>query len=97
MSALTKLARGRECQVRLPGVCNFNAETTILAHYRLAGLNGVGIKPPDLIGAHCCSACHAAVDGPSRTDFNREQLRLAFAEGVFRTQVIVIGLGKVRG
>ncbi|MWQ11334.1 nuclease domain-containing protein, partial [Glaesserella parasuis] len=25
---LRKEAKGRECQVRLPGVCNFNAETT---------------------------------------------------------------------
>lgn len=32
---LTKAARGRECQVRIPGVCNGNPETTVLAHYRL--------------------------------------------------------------
>ena len=29
---LTKAARGRECQVRIPGVCNGNPETTVLAH-----------------------------------------------------------------
>ena len=36
---LTKAARGRDCQVRLPG-CPNNTETTVLAHYRLAGTCG---------------------------------------------------------
>lgn len=36
MADLRKAARGRECQVRIPGVCNGNPETTILAHIRLA-------------------------------------------------------------
>lgn len=50
MANLRKEAKGRECQVRLPGVCNFNSETTVLAHYRMAGLNGVGMKPDDIFG-----------------------------------------------
>ena len=35
-----KEAKGRECMVRLPGICNFNPETTVLAHYRLDVLLG---------------------------------------------------------
>ena len=88
-------ARGRECQVRLPGVCNFNPETTVLAHARLAGLCGTGIKPYSLLGAHACSACHDEIDRRSRnleTDF----VRLAFYEGVLRTQYALIQEGKVR-
>lgn len=50
MSKLTKEAKGRECQIRLP-CCNHNPETTVLAHYRLAGTCGVGMKPNDLQGA----------------------------------------------
>lgn len=38
MANLRKEARGRECQVRLVGVCNHNPETVVLAHYRMAGL-----------------------------------------------------------
>lgn len=53
MADLRKAARGRECQVRIPGVCNGNPETTVLAHIRIAGLCGTGIKPPDLIAAKC--------------------------------------------
>lgn len=41
MADLRKAARGRECQVRIPGVCNGNSETSVLAHIRLAGLCGI--------------------------------------------------------
>ncbi|WP_170709125.1 nuclease domain-containing protein, partial [Escherichia coli] len=34
---LRKAARSRACTVRIPGVCNHNPETSVLAHYRLAG------------------------------------------------------------
>ncbi len=30
MADLRKAARGRECQVRIPGVCNGNSETSVL-------------------------------------------------------------------
>lgn len=55
MANLCKAARGRECQVRIPGICNGNHETTVLAHIRMAGLCGTGIKPPDLIATIACS------------------------------------------
>ena len=83
MSRLTKEARGRECTVRLP-CCNHNPETTVLAHYRLAGTCGVGMKPNDLQGAWACSACHDEIDRRTRL-FESEFVRLAHAEGVMRT------------
>lgn len=82
---LRKKAKGQECQIRLPGVCNFDPATTVLAHYRIAGLSGMGIKPPDWLGAWACSACHDAVDRRANTDLDRDFVRLAHAEGVFRT------------
>lgn len=85
MSKLRDAAKGMDCQIRVPGICNFNKETTILAHYRLAGTCGVGMKPIDLAGAWSCSDCHDAVDGRSKTAFPRETLDLMHAEGVFRT------------
>lgn len=86
MSKLRKLARGRECQVRIPGVCNGDPATTVLAHYRLAGYCGTGMKPDDLaFGAHACMACHDAADGRVRTNFTHDELRLFHAEGVMRT------------
>ncbi|VEI70653.1 82 prophage-derived uncharacterized protein ybcO [Serratia quinivorans] len=43
MTNLRKEAKGRDCQVRMPGICNFNPETTVLAHYRMAGTCGTVI------------------------------------------------------
>ncbi|OCG36952.1 MULTISPECIES: DUF1364 domain-containing protein [unclassified Gilliamella] len=94
MSRLTKEARGRECMVRLP-CCNHNPETTVLAHYRLAGTCGVGMKPNDLQGAWACSACHDEIDRRTRI-FENEFVRLAHAEGVIRTQDMLIKEGKIK-
>lgn len=92
---LTRAARGRDCQVRIPGVCNGNPETTVLAHYRMAGTCGVGCKPNDLQGAWACSACHDVIDGRVRIAADRDILRLWHLEGVMRTQDILIREGKV--
>ena len=78
---LRKLAKGRDCLIRIPGVCNADPETTVGCHFRLSGLSGMGIKPADLFIAWGCSACHAYVDGHKDGD-----TQLAFALGVFRTQ-----------
>lgn len=89
MANLRKAARGRECTVRIPGYCNGNPETSVLAHYRLAGTCGTGCKPDDTQGAIACSACHDLIDGRKRTtDYTRDELRLMHAEGVIRTLAI---------
>ena len=88
MSKLRLLARNRECQIRLPGICNHNPETTVLAHYRMAGLSGMGMKAPDICGSWACSNCHTYVD-THRDDSTAR----AFLEGVLRTQAALIGLG----
>lgn len=88
MSKLTKAARGRDCQIRIPGVCNFNPETTVLAHYRLAGTCGTGIKPHDEQGAWACSSCHDEIDRRTRK-VDSDTARLCHAEGVMRTQQIL--------
>jgi hypothetical protein len=74
--------------VRLPGICNFNSETTVLAHIRLSGVSGMGMKSPDLIGAWACSACHDEIDGrTNRSGLTRDELRLAHYDGMVRTIV----------
>jgi hypothetical protein len=83
--SLRQAAKGRPCQVRIPGICNHDPATTVLAHYRLAGACGVGQKPHDLLGAWACSACHDAIDRRTHKDTERDFLRLAHAEGVLRT------------
>ena len=95
MTDLCKAARGRECQVRIPGVCNGNDETSVLAHIRLAGLCGTGIKPPDLIATIACSACHDEIDRRTRL-VDAEYAHVCALEGMARTQVIWLKEGKVK-
>jgi hypothetical protein len=78
--------------VRLPGICNFNPETTIAAHG-----NGAGIarKKIDLISAHCCSACHAVIDGHVKSDLSPEEVKIYHYEGIFRTQELLHSQGLI--
>ncbi|CNK67874.1 82 prophage-derived uncharacterized protein ybcO [Yersinia frederiksenii] len=94
MTNLRKEARGRECQIRIPGICNGNSETVVLAHYRLAGTCGTAIKPPDEQGAWGCGACHDECDRRTRS-IDSDTARLYHAEGVMRTQYILRKEGKL--
>lgn len=106
MSKITESARGEQCQVRYPGVCNHDPETVVFAH--LNG-GGMGIKHPDTEGAYCCSACHDAYDGRVMHlssadswlvlgervshDLVRVYLDTCFYEGCVRTRKILIEKG----
>ena len=84
--SLRKEAKGRGCMVRIFGICNHNSETVVLAHIRIAGVSGMGMKSPDLIGAWACSACHDELDGRTRkSGLSRDELRLAHYDGMART------------
>lgn len=93
---LRKEAKDRQCMIRIPGVCNGDDSTTVLAH-----LNGGGMamKRPDTSGAWACSACHDVVDGRVRVDpseFARFEVAVMFLEGVIRTQEQLISEGKIK-
>jgi hypothetical protein len=75
--------------VRLIGICNHNPETTVLAHIRMPGISGIGMKADDLLGAWACSNCHDAIDRRSHTDLDRDYVRLAHLEGMARTITIL--------
>lgn len=80
MADLRKTARDRPCMVRVPGVCDGGGPTTVLAHYRLSGVSGMGFKSPDVCGAWCCAPCHAWVDS-----HHSEEVKVWHLEGVIRT------------
>lgn len=94
MSNITKSAKGEECQIRIPGKCNGNPETTVPCH--LNG-GGMGMKHKDLFIAYGCSACHDIVDGRAKLDRWTNDLysKVWFYEGVFRTQEILIEKGLI--
>ena len=95
MTNLRKLARGKDCHVRLPGICNFNPETTVLAHVR-AGFYGMGTKPIDWCGVFACSACHDEIDRRTRKMPARE-VEAATLEALCRQLTWYVDHGILRG
>lgn len=71
---LEQLARGQQCHLRFPAVCNGNRETTVLCHIRRGGLGGTGIKPPSICALPACSSCHDAFDGRAKSPHSRSQM-----------------------
>lgn len=63
MTKLRESARGQDCHLRLPGICNHDPETTVLAHIRRGFISGTALKPVDSAGVFACDACHSAIDG----------------------------------
>ncbi len=97
MSKITESARGMECQVRIPGICNGNPETVVWAHANgSAAGKGIGMKSPDPLGAYACSACHDEVDRRTWFVLDRALVRLCFWEGHARSLRILIDKGLVK-
>jgi hypothetical protein len=64
MTPIRASAKGQECTLRFPGICNRNPETTVWCHSnRLADGKGMSLKAPDQEGCYGCSDCHAWLDG----------------------------------
>lgn len=90
MTPIRKAARGEDCTIVLPGVCNHNPDTTVLCHSnRLADGKGMGLKAPDTAAAFGCSACHDVIDAraPRPESMTKEDVDDAFNIGVQRTHI----------
>lgn len=92
---LRKLARGRDCQIRVPGVCLRTTETVVLCHYRMSRFSGMSLKSPDWCGAYGCAACHDIVDGRTGdwAQYTLVLRKLFLAEAVLRTLQILFEEG----
>lgn len=85
MTPIRKAARGQDCTINLPGVCNHSNETTVLCHSNsMVDGKGMGIKAPDTAAAFGCSACHDVLDGrrPRPAWLSKDDVDAAFATGV---------------
>ena len=89
---IRKSARGQDCQIRIPGFCNFDPATTVLCHL---GGAGAGMKSHDIHGAYGCYECHLIVDGQHMTYHSREQIKVWFFEAMVRTQLIELDMGLI--
>jgi len=94
LSKIRKSAKGEDCQVRIPGVCNFNPETVVFAHL---GGGGMGTKQSDLFGCYACYNCHEWLDGGyARTpNMTRDKVKLIHLEAIQRTQQILLDKGLI--
>lgn len=54
-------ARSETCTLQIAGVCNFDPETTILAHLPHE-THGMALKASDLSACFACSDCHDVID-----------------------------------
>lgn len=90
MSKLRRSARGQDCTLRLDG-CNFNPETTVLAHIRINRFCGFGLKPPDYMSCFACSSCHDKIDGRVKSDTVYKDILRAH----FETMLIWVDMGLI--
>lgn len=72
-------ARDEDCSLRMVGICNFNSQTTILAHLP-CGMKGTGMKSPDNMAVYACSNCHDVLDGRAKGEIDWRDVLRALAE-----------------
>lgn len=60
-------ARGQDCTFNIAYVCNYDPETTVLAHLPDES-HGMGQKADDISAAFACSSCHDVIDGRALYD-----------------------------
>lgn len=99
MSKITESARGEECTIRIPGVCNYDPATTVWAHSnRGSDGKGMGLKSKDENGAYACWACHATYDRQKKRPANisLEQVEEMFSIAMRVSRLILARKGLVK-
>jgi len=96
VSKIRKSARGQDCQLRFPSICNHNPETVVLCHINTP-FKGWSLKSPDLFGVYGCYECHKVLDGQNTShEFTPEEVKIWAFEGMIRTQKILMDEGLIK-
>ena len=90
MTKIRKSAKGETCALRIPGVCNYDTATTILAHAPYPGR--FGSRKDDFFAAYGCSSCHDHVD--HRDGYNA-LTELDWMPAIHETQAKLIAKGLI--
>lgn len=96
MTPIRRAARGQDCTLQFPAVCNFDPATTVLCHSNfLADGKGMGLKAPDTAAAFGCAACHDVLDGrrPRPAGLSAVDVENHFYIAVMRTHQVLRQLG----
>jgi len=83
-------AKGKDCQLRIPGVCNGNPETVVWCHLNGQEYGkGMGHKSHDIFGFYGCSSCHDLYDGrANRNSFHDEDVEFCAKHAMLRSLII---------
>ena len=91
---LREAARGRDCTMQVPGICNHDPATVVLAHENGGGL---ALKRHDLRSAFLCSKCHSYYDGATDGHSSSRRTRdIFFMAAHMRTLQIFIDDGYIQ-
>ena len=87
-------ARGESCCVNIQGICNYQDETTVLAHLPDES-SGIGKKADDISSCYACSSCHDAIDRRVINEEFEEHREWYMRRAMVRTWRRLISLGIV--
>lgn len=93
--AIRQAAKGQRCTLNLPGICNYDPETVVLAHISDETRGGAR-KADDTSAMFACSACHLAFD-ERRTGLEPAVLSALVLRAYQRTvrRLVVMGVMQV--
>ena len=92
---LLAAAKGQQCQLQIPGVCQGGTETTVACHSPLCEDRN-GTKAPDFSIAFGCMACHDVLDRRKRAGaqyLTEDDQRYYFHRGLLRTLANIFDRG----
>jgi len=92
---ITRSAEGEKCTMNIVSWCNYNPETTVLAHFP-NGSGGSNKLNGDLCAGYCCSDCHSILDGRVKHKVSKEDLEFYMRRSQCRTLVRLIDKGLVK-
>jgi hypothetical protein len=98
MTKIRQSARGEDCTINLPGVCNYNPETSVWAHSnRYEHGKGMGLKAKDEHGAYACYDCHMVYDRQKKRPehLSLDNVEEAFTMAMLKSRQILKNKGLI--
>lgn len=93
-STLRKSAKDELCTLNFSG-CTTPDNTTVLAHLRMFGGGGMGLKPHDMEAVYACFNCHNKLDGRIPYTFDAD-VDYYVARALIKTHRRMIEKGLIR-
>lgn len=91
-------AKGENCTLSIPGVCNYDPDTVVFCHHN-DGTGGSNKFTGPLTGGYGCYSCHQIIDGRDDKTWHKPDIEFFKRRSMIRTinRLIEKGLVKVDG